>query len=334
MKTYDLYKLAAQKILSTNYCVVSIKISSGKEQNVSEISEIGIVDKDENVVYEACFGTDENCKSFKDEFDNIVTLLSQYDHIVMFNEKLTKKLFNQTAEKYGLNLRAVEKLFKKAFCTQILYDAYVGFVNTKLNIACVAESIDTSNVKDAVSICFVSQRLIKTIASEFTHPNPELYVKAISNQKAKNENQQKSQKKKKQSQNHKKGVPETYAELFKDGKTLQEISNLKEVRVETVEGHIVSAFERGEIESIDCLIHEEYVEDVLRIIEQQEWDGKLRSIKEKLPEECTYISIKSIIAKNKKGLYAKNELSTTENRDVEDESTSREEKHSDNIKVE
>ena len=134
MKTYDLYKLAANKILDGNYCVLSIK-STGVSKD-DEIIEVGVVDKNEDVVLDKKFkptGMADDAgptELFKSEFVEMVRILTKYDSIVLFNENLVRRLFMNTVEKYELSVRYVDRLFRNVFDLQVLYDAYVGTTNT------------------------------------------------------------------------------------------------------------------------------------------------------------------------------------------------------------
>ena len=71
----------------------------------------------------------------------------------------------------------------------------------------------------------------------------------------------------------------------------------------------IKAYEEGLIENIDGMIQKEYIQDILEKIKETDWDGKLKSIKDKLDEKCSYETIKAVIAKNKKGCYNEEESS-------------------------
>ena len=97
MKSYKICKLAARKVLSDNYCVLSIK-TTGNSLN-DEIIEIGVIDKNDDIVVDMKFKPEvmleakPGMKLFQAEYPEIVKKLSEYDHVVLFNESLTKKMF-------------------------------------------------------------------------------------------------------------------------------------------------------------------------------------------------------------------------------------------------
>lgn len=309
MNKYDLYKIATQKVLSEEYCVLSIKVANCDGAN--ELSAIGVVDKNEEIVLDMNFEPlrdgeteKEGVTYFKNEFNNILRVLSRYSYIVVFNETATRKLFVKIAEKYGLNVRLLDKPFKKFFCAQTLYDAYIGFNGTKLEIACKVEHVDDSNAKDAVSVSYILQEFIKTIANEYTYPNPNEYASLA----AKMDPKPKKEKTPKKNSTVRKPRA-NYVELFNSGKSIEEIATFADIKAQTVENYILNAYERGQVDNVDSMIQIEYVQCILNVINATDWDGRLRSVKDALPEECTYASIRAVIAKNKKGCHG---ISTTQ----------------------
>lgn len=304
MKKYDLFKMAAQKVLSEEHCILSIKVVNC--DGVNELSAIGIVDKHEDVILDISFEPLRNGEAeregavyFKSELDNLLRILSKYEYVVVFGGEATRRIFIRTAEKYGLNTRLLEKAFKKFFCAQILYDAYIGFAGTKLEVACKVEHIDVSDTRDAISVSYLLQEFVRAIASEYTYPNPtgyaELLAKAYPNTKKDTE----QPRKKKETAKPKKAYV-NYIDLFNSGKSIEEIAQNANVKVQTVETHILNAYEQGKIDSVDKLIQSEYEQKVLDIVNAGNWDGKLRSVKDAMPEDCNYLSIRAIIAKNKR----------------------------------
>ena len=155
------------------------------------------------------------------------------------------------------------------------------------------EGIDTKNITDAVSICEVMNELLKTVASEYTHPNRDEYMdKAIKSAKNRTAAVKKERKTAKRNT--------TPSALYKEGKTVEEIAKIRGVRNDTIYTALIDAFLHGEIENIDSLIQMEYYDKIIELYTSAGWDGTLKSIKALLPDDCTINSIKAAIAKHKK----------------------------------
>lgn len=95
---------------------------------------------------------------------------------------------------------------------------------------------------------------------------------------------------------------EKYLALYQQGNTLEEIALSLNVTIMTVENNIFKAFGAGEDIQIDAFIQKEYELEIVRIILKDDWDGKLRFIKESLPDDLTYRTIKGVTEKLRKKL--------------------------------
>ena len=302
MKSYKICKLAARKVLSDNYCVLSIK-TTGNSSN-DEIIEIGVIDKNDDIVVDMKFKPETMLevkpimKLFQVEYPEIVKKLSEYDHIVLFNENLTKKMFTATAEKYEISTRYVDKMFKNVFDMQALYDLYINTMNSRLTVICQIEGIDTANINDALAISGLLDSLLKTVGSEYTHPNVAGYAaeSAKSTSKKQTIKTEKKPKEKKQFKSRK----DKYLDSFKSGKTITEIAAENEVKETTVASYVIDEYLAGNIDSIDTLIGDGYYDKIIEMYESEDWDGTWDSIKSCMPDDCTEINIRASVAKKKK----------------------------------
>ena len=302
MKSYKICKLAARKVLSDNYCVLSIK-TTGNSLN-DEIIEIGVIDKNDDIVVDMKFKPEvmleakPGMKLFQAEYPEIVKKLSEYDHVVLFNESLTKKMFAATAEKYEISTRYVDKMFKNVFDVQALYDLYINTMNSRLTVICQVEGIDTTNISDALSISGLLDSLLKTVESEYTHPNVEGYA----SEAAKNMPKKQTAKAEKKSKEKKqfKSRKDKYLDGFKSGKSIAEIAAENGVKEATVAAYVIDEYLAGNVESVDMLIGDGYYDKIIELYESDDWDGTWESIRSCMPDDCTEITIRAAIAKKKK----------------------------------
>ena len=300
MKSYDVAKLAARKVIDDGYCILNIKINAGKG-----VSEVGVTDNNDRVVFDMKFKTGAENEpatfvDFKDNIESILSTLTSYKHVIVFNETLVKKLLTDAMFVAGVNTRTADKVFKKAFDMRLLYDSYTGIVNTRLDIACEAEGIDTKNVKDAVAICGLVEDLLRSIAGDYTYPNKDKYTTlALTTMKTKTERSTKQEKRKSQK---KEATPkkELYIAAFNNGAAIAEIAKKYSVKDETVLNTVIDAFYHGKVNSVDSLIKNEYHDKIVELYKDDQWDGTLKSIHELMPDDCTYADIKASIAKQKK----------------------------------
>lgn len=87
-------------------------------------------------------------------------------------------------------------------------------------------------------------------------------------------------------------------DLFEEGLNIQEIAKQRELSPRTIESHLLECLERGMKLDFDRLISPEIEEVVMEEVRKKK-DGKLKSIKEKLPDDIDYGTIKFVIVKNK-----------------------------------
>lgn len=88
------------------------------------------------------------------------------------------------------------------------------------------------------------------------------------------------------------------ANMLRAGKDIKEISAETDTSVYGIEKILVEEIEKDRAVA-NPYINQEYKARILEIVNDPEWDGKLRTIKEKVPEEVTYTNIKATIAKNR-----------------------------------
>lgn len=93
-----------------------------------------------------------------------------------------------------------------------------------------------------------------------------------------------------------------YLTLYQECHNMTEIATTLSVTPITVENNLLKAYAAGEDIAIDELIQKEFELEIVKIILNNDWDGKLKYIKESLPTEATYTTIKAVIEKLKKKL--------------------------------
>lgn len=86
--------------------------------------------------------------------------------------------------------------------------------------------------------------------------------------------------------------------LLRLGTDVQTIADEKHVSVFMVERIMLEEIEKDKAVA-NAYINNDYKAQILDLINDPDWDGKLGSIKSKLPEDVTYTNIKATIAKNK-----------------------------------
>lgn len=86
-------------------------------------------------------------------------------------------------------------------------------------------------------------------------------------------------------------------QLYQKGYSLEEIAQERNVKIITVQDHLVRCSREGHSINWDRLIPEQYEELVLKAIGKLGAD-KLKPLKEALPEEIDYITIKAVICKH------------------------------------
>lgn len=86
---------------------------------------------------------------------------------------------------------------------------------------------------------------------------------------------------------------------YVNGKTVNEISEERELALSTVQQHIIRCAEEGMDVDLSGIIPEKYEELILGVIKKLN-TSRLKPIKEELPDEVDYIMIKAVILKHKK----------------------------------
>lgn len=85
--------------------------------------------------------------------------------------------------------------------------------------------------------------------------------------------------------------------MYKEGKSIEEISKIRELKVQTVQDHIIKCFEEGLNVDLESLIPEGQEQLVLNIVKKI-GAKKLKPIKEALGDKVSYTTIKAVICKN------------------------------------
>lgn len=92
------------------------------------------------------------------------------------------------------------------------------------------------------------------------------------------------------------------ADLYLAGKTDKEIEDTIHISVITVDQILAKAAINGHIDS-EKVIQMEY-EDAIYALINDSWDGKLKTLKTKLPSECNYITINYFVRKKRRSAAA------------------------------
>ncbi|HYG17195.1 MAG TPA: helix-turn-helix domain-containing protein, partial [Bacteroidia bacterium] len=82
-------------------------------------------------------------------------------------------------------------------------------------------------------------------------------------------------------------------DLYKQGKTVQEIAAERSLAASTIEGHLAEYVVTGEVNILD-LLDKDLLEEIKTASEGVE-EGKLSPIKEKLGEKASYGQIKMVV---------------------------------------
>jgi ATP-dependent DNA helicase RecQ len=89
-------------------------------------------------------------------------------------------------------------------------------------------------------------------------------------------------------------------EMYNAGKTLEEIAAARELKITTVQDHIMRCADENREVDLDSFIPEGHEELILNAIKSA-GTNRLRPIKDILPEQVDYISIKAVLFKHKCG---------------------------------
>ncbi len=87
--------------------------------------------------------------------------------------------------------------------------------------------------------------------------------------------------------------------MYHEGKKLQEIAEHREIKIETVQEHIIKCSSEGLIINFNDFLNKEEEQIVLEAV-QKVGSEKLKAIKEIVSEDISYFIIKAVLCKNKK----------------------------------
>jgi len=85
------------------------------------------------------------------------------------------------------------------------------------------------------------------------------------------------------------------SEMFLEGKSIEEIAALREVNTTTIESHLLKAASEGIPLDFSSIVDTKTKEQINVAIEKVGLEGGLKPIKEALPEEISYFSIRANI---------------------------------------
>lgn len=85
--------------------------------------------------------------------------------------------------------------------------------------------------------------------------------------------------------------------LYQEGKSLEEISKLRKFTLPTIQDHIIRAFQEGQSPAWQDFIPSGQEQLILEVV-QKVGREKLRPIKDALPEDVDWMTIKAVLAKN------------------------------------
>lgn len=79
--------------------------------------------------------------------------------------------------------------------------------------------------------------------------------------------------------------------LYNDGMSIDEIVQIRNFSKNTILSHLLMGYQSGIVSNIDCLIHIQYKDEIVKAINEHISNG-LKAVKEVLPEEVTYFDIR------------------------------------------
>ena len=89
-------------------------------------------------------------------------------------------------------------------------------------------------------------------------------------------------------------------QLHKDilaGKAIEDIKNETGLSNFVIERAVVDLI-NTDPEKGAAYLQTEYEDEILNLASEPEWDGTLKTLKDRLPEDCTYITIKAVLSKH------------------------------------
>lgn len=284
-----------------------------KELHYHIVGSSGITD---NMVQKAPY--------FKDKFKDLQDILRN-KLIISFNIEFDQRMIYQTAHNQKIDSNKVKELFTNVCSLNDLYKSLSGDNNNlkRLDQICLKEHISFKTTYRTLENCQMSLGILRVIAKrnknyEFNYNNKyifcpitykELYlqgksieqiklIKGVSEQTVIN-NLKKLAKDKEIDFTYEKKNKTSYEELWKTYKNINQIAVIKNVSNETVKNNLLILYSEGKIDINLKLSQPQYEEQIIKIINDN-WDNKLKTIKDKLPEEVTYDTIKAVLAKCKR----------------------------------
>lgn len=88
----------------------------------------------------------------------------------------------------------------------------------------------------------------------------------------------------------------SYDLFTRDGKSIKEIAEIRNLTVRTIEGHLLDCFENGMDINLENVVDSKFENDIYNAIKKCS-SGKLREIKDMLPNEVSYFDIKYYLIK-------------------------------------
>lgn len=87
--------------------------------------------------------------------------------------------------------------------------------------------------------------------------------------------------------------------LYKDGKSIDEIASLRGLKKSTIESHLVKCFELGMDIDLEKDVHTQFEDLIYDAIDKLGLE-KLRPLKDFLPDDVSYLDINYFVVKYKK----------------------------------
>ncbi|MEG1993587.1 MAG: 3'-5' exonuclease, partial [Oscillospiraceae bacterium] len=162
---------------------VIIDTESTGYSNDDEIVELGVIDKNSNILFEGMFKPQKEITQeafmvngiHNSELDNKPTFSEQWKNIkqalegkiiVTYNRDFDKRIMLQTCQKQGIDTKEIDKLFENSICAMQSYTEYKGhYKATKLNQALTDVGITKVQSHRAVDDCFDTLNIIEKCAN-------------------------------------------------------------------------------------------------------------------------------------------------------------------------
>lgn len=232
----------------------------------------------------------------------IVRLKERSVSVLKGEEKVSQRIQKRKVKVVEDNsLFAILKAVRKSISEREMVPPYIIFADSTLREMSEYYPVD----EDAMlSIKGVGESKLKKYGEEFLRSIIDYTVEhGIKGMKGKSDNKEnKSQKEVviDRSSNTKVDVPSHVITLnmYNEGKSLKEISEERDMKFTTIEDHIVRCALEGMNVDLDSLIPEGQEKLILEAIEKVGAE-KLKPIKEILPEDVSYTSIKAVLCKIK-----------------------------------